>query len=75
VIDLRDIGIVACIEFAGRDGKPGARAYNVFTKCLEIGVLTRQAGEIIALSPPLIISEEEIDRLVAMVGEAIAQTP
>ncbi len=75
VIDVRNIGLVAGIEFTTRDGKPGARAYDVFTKCLEIGALTRPAGETIALSPPLIISEDEIDRLVAMVGEAIAATP
>jgi beta-alanine--pyruvate transaminase len=75
VIDVRNIGIVTGIEFATRDGKPGARAYDVFTKSLEIGALTRQAGEVIALSPPLIISEDEIDRLVAIVAEAIAATP
>jgi len=74
VIDVRDIGIVAGIEFAPREGKPGARAYDVFTKCLELGALTRQAGDVIALSPPLIISENEIDRLVEILAEAIAAT-
>jgi beta-alanine--pyruvate transaminase len=75
VIDVRNIGIVAGIEFAPRPGAPGARAYDVFLKCLEMGALTRQAGDVIALSPPLIISEEEIDRLVDIVAGAIAATP
>ncbi len=74
VTDVRDIGIAAGIELVPRDGKPGARAYDVFTKCLELGALTRQAGDVIALSPPLIISEQEIDRLVEILGEAIAAT-
>jgi len=74
VIDVRDIGIAAGIELAPRDGKPGARGYDVFTKCLELGALTRQAGDVVALSPPLIISEQEIDRLVEILGEAIAAT-
>jgi beta-alanine--pyruvate transaminase len=75
VIDVRNIGIVAGIEFATRDGKPGARAYDVFLKCLELGVLTRQAGDVIALSPPLIISTEEIDRLVETLAEVAEATP
>ena len=74
VIDVRDIGIAAGIEFETRDGRPGARAYDVFLKCLEFGALTRQAGEVIALSPPLIISRYDIDRLVAIVAEAAAAT-
>jgi beta-alanine--pyruvate transaminase len=74
VVDVRNIGIAAGIELAPRDGKPGARAYEVFTKCLELGALTRQAGDVIALSPPLIVSEGEIDRLVEILGEAIAAT-
>ena len=75
VIDVRNIGIVAGIEFATRDGKPGARAYDVFVKCLELGALTRQAGDVIALSPPLIIAEDEIDRLVEILAEAADATP
>ncbi|HSR56403.1 MAG TPA: aspartate aminotransferase family protein [Alphaproteobacteria bacterium] len=74
VIDVRNIGIVAGIEFAPREGAPGARAYEVFLKCLELGALTRQSADVIALSPPLIISEAEIDRLVDILGEAIAAT-
>ncbi len=75
VIDVRNIGIVAGVEFSTRDGKLGARAYDIFVKCLELGALTRQAGEAIALSPPLIISTDEIDRLVDILAEAAKATP
>ncbi|HEX9809227.1 MAG TPA: aspartate aminotransferase family protein [Alphaproteobacteria bacterium] len=74
VIDVRNIGLTAGIELAPRDGAPGARAYAVFLECLARGALTRQAGDVIALSPPLIISEDEIDRLVAILADAIAAT-
>jgi beta-alanine--pyruvate transaminase len=45
-------------------GKPGARGYQAFLKCFAKGVMTRVTGDIIALSPPLIISKEQIDELV-----------
>jgi beta-alanine--pyruvate transaminase len=41
----------------------GARAYEVFLKCLERGVLVRYTGDILAFSPPLIIEEAQIARI------------
>jgi len=64
VIDIRSIGLVAGIELAPRPGKPGARAYEVFTRCFESGVLVRQTGDTIALSPPLTFTKAHIDELV-----------
>jgi beta-alanine--pyruvate transaminase len=74
VIDVRNIGLAAGIELAPRQGRPGARAYEVFLKCLELGLLTRQAGDIIALSPPLIASEGDIDQMADILGRAIVAT-
>lgn len=74
VVDVRNIGLAAGIELAPRDGKPGARAYDVFLKCLELGLLVRQAGDVIALSPPLIISEAEIGRMADTLAQAIKAT-
>jgi beta-alanine--pyruvate transaminase len=73
VIDVRNIGLAAGIEFK-TTGAPGARAYQMFLKCLDLGALTRQAGDVIAISPPLIISKDEIDRLVDIIAEAATQT-
>ncbi|MES0884073.1 aspartate aminotransferase family protein [Roseibium sp. SCP14] len=71
VIDIRNLGLVGGIELASREGAPGARAYEVFTECFEQGALIRVTGDIIALSPPLIISEDQIEELIGIVRTAI----
>ncbi|MBF6616678.1 aspartate aminotransferase family protein [Pollutimonas thiosulfatoxidans] len=60
VIDVRNLGLVAGIELTPRPGAPGARAAEVFAKCFDQGVMVRYTGDIIAISPPLIIEEEQI---------------
>lgn len=65
VIDVRTIGLVAGIELAPRGGAAGARAYEAFVKCYERGVLVRVTGDVIALSPPLIIQPDQIDDIAA----------
>ncbi|HVC10131.1 MAG TPA: aspartate aminotransferase family protein [Burkholderiales bacterium] len=72
VVDIRSIGLVAGIELEPRPGAPGARAYEAFVKAFEAGALIRVTGDIIALSPPLIIQKDEIDRLFGIVGQALA---
>lgn len=73
VIDIRNMGLVAGIELESQPGKPGARAFGAFLKCYEKGVLVRTTGDIIALSPPLIISKQQIDQLVATLGDALRE--
>ncbi len=68
VIDVRNFGLVAGIEVAPRDGAPGARAMAAFRALFDTGFLVRVTGDIIALSPPLIILEEQIDTLVSHIG-------
>ena len=63
VVDLRNMGLVAGVELEPIPGKPAARAFAAFLKCYERGLLVRTTGDIIALSPPLVISEAELDRL------------
>jgi beta-alanine--pyruvate transaminase len=63
VKDIRNLGLVAGIELESRPGAIGARAYEVFLKCLERGVLVRYTGDILAFSPPLIIDEAQIARI------------
>ncbi|MEG4632625.1 aspartate aminotransferase family protein [Microcoleus sp. AR_TQ3_B6] len=64
VIDVRNLGLVAGIELESIAGKPGKRAFDCFILCYEKGLLIRTTGDIIALSPPLIIEKEHIDRIV-----------
>jgi beta-alanine--pyruvate transaminase len=73
VIDLRNIGLVGAIELEPLPGKPTKRAFDAFLKCWEKGVLIRTTGDIIALSPPLIIEKKEIDRLVETVGTVLKE--
>jgi beta-alanine--pyruvate transaminase len=63
IIDLRNIGLIGAIEMAPIPGSPGKRAYDIFVKAFEEGLLIRQTGDILALSPPLIISKDQIDYL------------
>ncbi len=72
VIDVRDIGLVGAVELAPLEGRPGARGYDVFTRAFANGLLVRVTGDTVALSPPLIIAESEIDELVQKLGDAIA---
>jgi beta-alanine--pyruvate transaminase len=71
VIDIRTLGLVAGIELSSRDGAVGARAYDVFVDCFKKGLLIRVTGDVIALSPPLIVSKEEIAKIVSILGDAI----
>jgi beta-alanine--pyruvate transaminase len=75
VIDVRNIGLIAAIELEPRTGAPGRRAYEAFVKAFENGVLIRVTGDIIALSPPLIVEKPEIDRLFQSVREVVAAVP
>lgn len=71
VIDLRNLGLLAGIELAPRPETPGARGYDVFLDCFAQGVLVRITGDTVALSPPLIIEREQIDRIFEVVSTAI----
>ncbi|MGQ0656591.1 MAG: aspartate aminotransferase family protein [Chromatiales bacterium] len=73
VIDIRNIGLVAAVELAPRPERPGVRAYDVFTHCFEHGVLVRQTGDVIALSPPLIVEKAHIDQIFETVAEAVRE--
>jgi len=72
VKDIRNIGLVGGIELHPRDGAVGARGYDVFHHCYWQGnVLTRCTADTLALSPPLIISEDQIDQIISAIRTAI----
>ncbi|MCE8556629.1 aspartate aminotransferase family protein [Ruegeria pomeroyi] len=75
VIDIRNLGLVGAVELASRDGAPGARAYEAMKRAWDAGIMIRVTGDIIALSPPLIISEPEIVTLCQTLGEVLADLP
>ena len=71
VADVRNLGLVGAVELTSRDGAPGTRAYDVFVDCFQKGLLIRVTGDIIALSPPLIIESEQIGDIVSILGDAL----
>ena len=73
VTDVRNLGLVAGIELEPRPGRPTARAYDVFVRCYEKGVLVRTTGDIVALSPPLVIERGQIDELCETIGGALKE--
>jgi beta-alanine--pyruvate transaminase len=74
VIDVRNYGLIGAVELDSRAGKPGARAFDVFLKCFERGVMVRQTGDVIAMSPPLIVDDKQIARIVETLTEVIRDT-
>jgi beta-alanine--pyruvate transaminase len=71
VIDVRNFGLMAGIELEPIAGQPTVRAFNAFLRCFEKGLLVRTTGDIIALSPPLIISEAQIDEIAGIIADTL----
>ena len=71
VIDVRNYGLIMGLELEPLPGKPGARAYEVFTRCFERGVYVRQTGDVIAVSPPLIIEPAQIEEIFGTLSEVL----
>ena len=74
VIDIRAMGLIAAIELSPRPNEPGARGFQVFLDCFEKGLLLRANGDTIALSPPLIIDRDQIDRLTQTLLDVLGKT-
>ncbi|QKC83014.1 aspartate aminotransferase family protein [Mesorhizobium sp. NZP2077] len=71
VIDIRNIGLIGAIELAPIAGQPTKRAFSAFVKAFERGALIRTTGDIIALSPPLIITKGQINELIDHVRDVL----
>lgn len=63
VIDIRNLGLVAGIELEPRPGAPGARAAEAFNKCFDRGIMVRYTGDTLAISPPLIIDQGQVEEI------------
>ena len=75
VKDVRNYGLMAAIELAPGPEGAGTRAFEVFNKCFfKKDLLIRVTADVIALSPPLIASKEEITQLFNRLAEAINET-
>jgi beta-alanine--pyruvate transaminase len=63
VIDIRNEGLIGAVELEPIAGEPTRRAFQAFLDAYEAGLLIRTTGDIIALSPPLIVSEDQIGQI------------
>lgn len=71
VIDIRNIGLVGAVELESIPGEPTKRAFQAFLDAYAKGLMIRTTGDIIALSPPLIINKAEIDFLIGTLAEVL----
>ena len=73
VIDLRNLGLIGAVELDPIPGKPGLRGYNTFVRAFEQGLLIRVTGDIVAMSPPLIIEKQHIDQVFGILGGVLKE--
>jgi beta-alanine--pyruvate transaminase len=58
------MGLIGAVELDPIAGEPTKRAFNAFLAAYDKGILIRTTGDIIAMSPPLIIEKPQIDELI-----------
>jgi beta-alanine--pyruvate transaminase len=72
VLDIRTLGLVAAIDLASRPDAVGQRGYEAMERAFgDIGIMFRVTGDTIALTPPLIVTADQIGEIVDKVGRAI----
>jgi beta-alanine--pyruvate transaminase len=72
VLDIRTVGLVAGIDLASKPDGFGKRAYAAMEKAFgDEGVLFRITGDTIALTPPLIMTEDDIAQIFGKVARVI----
>ena len=75
IIDIRNLGLIGAIELEPIPEKPSRRAYNVLCEAFrDQKLFVRVTGDIIALSPSLIIQKQEIDLIVEKLKRTITST-
>lgn len=73
VVDVRNIGLLAAVELAPIEGKPGQRAQQVHKACLKAGCLIRASGDTMLLSPPLIIEDAQMEQLFSTLAKVLRE--
>ncbi|MEB2398223.1 MAG: aminotransferase class III-fold pyridoxal phosphate-dependent enzyme [Alcaligenaceae bacterium] len=71
VVDVRNIGLLAAVELAPIEGKPGQRAQQAHKACLKEGCLIRASGDTMLLSPPLIIEDAQMEQLFSTLAKVL----
>ena len=71
VIDVRNMGLIGAVELDPIAGEPTKRAFSAFLAAYDKNILIRTTGDIIAMSPPLMISKEQIDTLIGTLADVL----
>jgi beta-alanine--pyruvate transaminase len=72
VLDIRCVGLTAGIDLASKPDAVGRRGYEVLERAFhEENLMIRAVGDTLALTPPLIVSEAQIDQIFSTVGKLI----
>lgn len=71
VIDIRNLGLIGAVELDPIAGEPTKRAFSAFLAAYDRNILIRTTGDIIAMSPPLMISKAQIDELIGTLADVL----
>lgn len=76
--EVRGLGLMAAIEFGEKEArKPYPAEWQLGNRVLQgairRGLITRVRGDVVCLAPPLVIGEGQLDRMVSILAEAIAE--
>ncbi|MDO8881604.1 aspartate aminotransferase family protein [Pseudotabrizicola sp.] len=71
VIDVRNMGLIGAVELDPIAGEPTKRAFSAFLAAYDKNILIRTTGDIIAMSPPLMITRDQIDTLIGTLADVL----
>ena len=72
VLDIRTVGLTAAFDLASRPDAFGKRAYEAMERAFhEEGLMMRTTGETLVLTPPLIMSEDEMSEMFEKLAKVI----
>lgn len=72
VVDIRTLGLVGAVDLAPRADGVGKRAFEAMDRLFrDEGLMVRTAADTIAFSPPLIITESQVEELIEKLRRVI----
>jgi beta-alanine--pyruvate transaminase len=72
VVDIRTVGLTAGIDLTSRPDLPGKRGFDALNSAFfNNDLMIRIAGDTIALTPPLVVSEAQVGEIVEKVAKVI----
>lgn len=73
VVDIRVAGWLCAIDLTPRPGADGQRGALCARLCLDAGLLLRNVGDTLILSPPLVMRPETVSALFATIADALSR--